>query len=108
MVIKTQMAGLFTLFAAAWLALAVLWAGVFIIAEHGHEHVDYAGHRVPDGRDCRICLQIQIALRLIEAFGRLFICITVAGFTAYAFSFIKQFKVFCPLNPIRLKVKINC
>ncbi|MDR2434306.1 MAG: hypothetical protein LBD47_07040, partial [Treponema sp.] len=69
----------FTAFAAAWLALAVVFAGIFVIEEHDHEHIDVAGQRLPSSENCHICLEIQIAQRLIEAFGRLGISIAVIG-----------------------------
>jgi len=92
----------------AWLALAVIFAGVFVIVEHNHVHVDNAGHRVPSPDNCRICIEIQIALRIIEAFGRLGIYIALIGFIAFNFSFEKPKEDFIPLNPIMLKVKFNC
>jgi len=105
---KPQKIALFILLTTVWLVLAVIWAGVFIIVEHDHEHVNSAGHPVPAGKDCRICLEIQIALRLIEAFGRLGVSIAVISFVVYVFSFVKPQRAFCLLNPIELKVKFNC
>jgi hypothetical protein len=69
--------------AVARLAFAVIFAGVFVIAEHDHVHVDNAVHRVPSGENCRICFEIQIALRLMEAFGRLGVIIAVTGFVFF-------------------------
>jgi len=108
MAMKPRKIEIFTLLASVWLVLAVIWAGVFIIEKHDHEHIDTAGHSVPSGKDCRICLEIQIAQRLIEAFGRLGLCMALAGFFICAFSFLKPQRIFCPLNPIELKVKFSC
>jgi hypothetical protein len=91
-----------------WLALAVIFAGAFVIAEHNHVHIDNAGHRLPSGESCRICLEIQIALRLTEAFGRLGVYIAVLGVIGYDLSFEKPQEVFNLFNPIALKVKFNC
>ncbi|MDR0600167.1 MAG: hypothetical protein LBG84_08845 [Treponema sp.] len=99
----------FTALMTAWLALAVVFAGVFVIVEHDHEHIDAAGHSVPSSENCQICLEIQIALRLIEAFGRLGVSMALIGFIVYALSSImKPQRAFCPSNPIALKVKFNC
>jgi len=105
---KPQKRTLFTLLAAAWLALAVICAGVFVIVEHEHEHIDSAGHSIPTTENCQICLEIQIAQRLIEAFGWLGISIAVMGFIVCALFFSKPQRAFCPLNPVGLKVKFNC
>jgi len=92
----------------AWLALAVIFAGAFVIAEHHHEHIDVRGHRLPTSENCRICYEIQIALRIIEAFGRLGVYIAVISVIVYDLSFEKPQQVFNPFNPIMLKVKFNC
>jgi hypothetical protein len=99
---------LFTAFMAAWLVFAVIFAGVFVAAERGHEHINAAGHSVPTGEDCRICLEIQIALRLIEAFGRLGISFFLAGFIASAVQAIKPQLFLFVIKPFALKVKLNC
>ena len=98
----------FYLLAIAWLALAVIFAGVFVIVEHNHVHIDVKGQRVPGSENCHICYEIQIALRLIEAFGRLGIEIALIGFILYGLSFLKLQTVFNPFNPIPVKVKFNC
>jgi len=105
---KPQRIAVFTLLAAAWLVLAVIWAGVFVIEKHDHEHINSAGSRVPTGENCRICLEMQIALRLIEALGRLGVCVAAAGFIIYALSFVKPQSAFNLYNPIALKVQFNC
>jgi len=105
---RSQKTALFTLLATAWLVLAVICAGVFVIVEHDHEHIDSAGHSIPTTENCQICLEIQIAQRLIEAFGRLGISIAVIGFIVSVLSFAKPQWAFCPLNPVGLKVKFNC
>jgi hypothetical protein len=105
---KSKKIAVLTLFATAWLVSAIIWAGVFVIVKHDHEHIDSAGHPVPNGENCHICLEIQIAIRLIESFGRLGVSIAVISFITYALSFVKLQQAFCPLNPIGLKVKFNC
>jgi hypothetical protein len=94
--------------ATAWLALAVIFAGAFVIAEHGHEHVDTKGRSVPAGEDCHICYEIQIALRFIEAFGRLVMGVALFGLFVSAFSFVKPQLIFNPFNHVALRVKFNC
>jgi hypothetical protein len=98
----------FTILATAWLALAVMCAGAFVIAEHSHEHIDVKGHRLPTSENCHICLKIQIALRLIEAFGRLGISLALIGFMVYVLSFVKPQLIANPFNPAALKVRFNC
>jgi hypothetical protein len=98
----------FSILATAWLALAVIFVGAFVIAEQGHEHVDVNGNSVPTSEDCHICYEIQIALMLIEAFARLGIGIALLGSTVYVFSSIKPQLIFNPFYPITLKVKFNC
>jgi hypothetical protein len=98
----------FTILATAWLALAVMCAGVFVIAQHDHVHVDVKGHRVPNSEDCHICYEIQIALRLIEAFERLVMGLTLIGFLVYVLFLVKSPLIFNPFYPIALKVKFNC
>jgi hypothetical protein len=94
--------------AAAWLALAVMCAGVFVIAEHDHVHIDVKGHRVPTSENCHICYEIQIALRLIEAFERLILGIAFIGLFAYVISLVKPAFISYTYNPAALKVKFNC
>jgi predicted transporter len=97
----------FTAFATAWLALAVIFAGIFVIEEHDHEHIDAAGRRLPFSENCHVCLEIQIAQRLIEAFGRLGISIAVIGFIPCAGFFVKP-QIFYSKKPTELKVRFNC
>jgi len=108
MVKKPRIAAILAFVATAWLALAVIFAGVFIVVEHNHEHINTASHPVPSGKDCQVCLEIQIAQRIIEAFGRLGAIIAVSGFIFFAFSFAKPRRVFYSLNPVGLKIKSNC
>ncbi|MDR0785246.1 MAG: hypothetical protein LBE74_05105 [Treponema sp.] len=89
----------FTALTTAWLALAVIFAGLFIIEEHDHDCV---------GENCHICLEIQIAQRLIEAFGRLGVSIAVTGFFLRSGSWIKPRMLFYPRTPIELRVRLNC
>jgi hypothetical protein len=98
----------FTALITAWLALTVIFAGVFVIAEHDHEHIDVLGRRVPSGEDCQICLEIQIAQRIIEAFGRLGVILAVKGLITCTVSFVKPQMLFCAKGPIGLKVRFNC
>jgi hypothetical protein len=98
----------FTILATAWLALAVMCAGVFVIAQYDHVHVDVKGHRVPTGENCHICYEIQIALRLIEAFERFVMGLALIGFMVYVLSLAKSQFGFNPFYPIALKVKFNC
>ncbi|MDR2480749.1 MAG: hypothetical protein LBD07_00445 [Spirochaetaceae bacterium] len=99
---------IFTIAMTAWLVLALIFAGVFIIVEHHHEHIDAEGHSVPTGENCHICLEIQIAMRIIEAFGRLGVSLFLAGFIIYAVSWVKPQAFFFAKKPIELKVRFNC
>jgi hypothetical protein len=90
---------LITALAAAWLALAVVFAGIFIIEEHIHDCT---------GAGCRICFKLQIAQRLIESLGRPGVHIAVIGFIACACSLIKTQLLFYSKKPIELKVRFNC
>jgi hypothetical protein len=98
----------FIVLASAWLALTVMCAGVFVIVEHNHEHIDVKGHRLPSSENCQICIKIQIALRLIEAFGRLGMSLALIGFMVYVLSFAKPQLIAIPFNLSALKVKFNC
>jgi len=51
---------------------------------------------------------MQIAQRLMEAFGRLGMSIAVMGFIVSVLSFVKPQRALCPLSPVGLKVKCNC
>jgi hypothetical protein len=99
---------LFTALMTAWLALSVIFAGVFVITEYGHEHINAAGHSVPSGEDCRICLEIQIALRIIEAFGRLSVSLFLAGLITSIIQITKPQTFVFAIKLIALKVKLNC
>ena len=90
---------LITAVMTAWLALAVIFAGIFVIEKHIHDHT---------GNDCRICLEIQIAQRIIEAFAHLGVGLFFAGFIKYAASLVKPQPSFFEKKPIALKVKFNC
>jgi hypothetical protein len=105
---KPQKTIFFIILATAWLAAAVIWAGVFVIVEQEHEHINLAGRHVQNSEDCHICYEIQIALMLLEAFARLGVCMAVTGFIIYALSLVKPQRNFFPLDPIELKVKFNC
>jgi hypothetical protein len=83
----------------AWLALAVIFAGIFVIEEHIHDHT---------GENCQICLEIQIAQRIIEAFGCLGVCLFLVGFIKYAVSVVKPQPFYFAKKPIELKVRFNC
>jgi hypothetical protein len=90
---------LFTALTTAWLGLAVIFAGIFVIEEHIHDHT---------GDECRICLEIQIAQRIIEAFGRLGVSVLLGGFVTFAPSFVKPRIPIVAIKPIALKVRLNC
>jgi predicted transporter len=89
---------IFTALTTAWLALAVIFAGVFVIEKHDHEHVDVSGHRLPSSENCHICLELEIAQRLIEAFGRLGVSLAVIGFISRVEPLIKPQQLFCSKN----------
>jgi hypothetical protein len=108
MVYTPGKAALFTVLITACLALTVIFAGVFVIVEHDHEHIDVLGRRVPSGEDCQICLEIQIAQRIIEAFGRLGVILALKGLISCTASFVKPRMLFCSKGPIGLKVRFNC
>jgi hypothetical protein len=83
----------------SWLAAAVIFAGIFIIEKHIHDHT---------GENCRVCLEINIAQRIIEAFGRLGVCLFLAGIIKYAASLVKPRFFFFVKKPAELKVRFNC
>ena len=92
----------------AWLLVAVIFTGVFVISEYDHEHSDTEGRHVPAGENCHICLEIQVAQRIIEAFGRLGVCLLLAGLIKYAASCVKPQPFYFAKKPIELKVRFNC
>jgi hypothetical protein len=92
-------AGRLSVLASVWLAVAVIFAGVFVIEERDHDC---------PGEACHVCQEIQIAQRLIEAFVRLGISIFVIGFISYIKFFIRPQTFFYQVSPIELKVKLNC
>ena len=98
----------FTAVITACLVLAVIFTSVFVIVEYDHEHIDAEGRHIPAGNNCLICLEIQIALRIIEAFGRLVVCLLLAGFIKYTAFFVKPQTFFFAKKPAELKVKFNC
>jgi hypothetical protein len=83
----------------AWLVSSVVFAGIFVIEEHIHDHT---------GDNCRICLEIQIALRIMEAGARLGISIVVAGGIACAACLLKPPSFFFAKSPVELQVRRNC
>ncbi|MDR0400997.1 MAG: hypothetical protein LBH51_08650 [Treponema sp.] len=85
--------------AAAWLALAVVFAGIFIIEEHDHDC---------SGEDCHICLELQIARWMVEAFGRLGAAMAAGAFISRAGSWVKPQSFFYGRNPVELKIRFNC
>jgi len=91
--------GLLNFLAIAWLAAAVLFSGIFIIEKHVHDCT---------GENCRICFEVQIAKYLVEAFGRLGLCLAAIGFFA-VLSFIKKQLFFPSIKRlVELKVRFNC
>jgi hypothetical protein len=89
----------FAALAMAWLGLAVIFAGIFIIEEHNHDCI---------GEKCLICLEIQIAQRLIESFGRLCAGVVLISFVVYTASSIRLRAFLYSKKPIELKVRLNC
>lgn len=85
--------------ATAWLAAAVVFAGIFVIENHIHDHT---------GDTCRVCLEINIAVRLIEAFGRLGAGCLPACFLKYVGEAARVRRCFFPKRPMELKVRFNC
>ncbi|MDR1586253.1 MAG: hypothetical protein LBS57_02220 [Treponema sp.] len=86
----------------AWLALAVVFAGVFVFEDLDHECT---------GEHCGICLQIRIAIRLIEALGRIGVIVLVAGSAAALAGVSAKGPAAFPLvpaTPVSLKIKCNC
>jgi hypothetical protein len=85
-----------------WLVLSVVFAGGFVIEALDHDCT---------GEQCSVCLQVEIAHRLIEAFGRMGVIVLLAGFVAaYAKPLIK-FPAFSRLvleTPVSLKIKFIC
>jgi hypothetical protein len=85
-----------------WLALAVVFAGAFVVEELDHECT---------GEHCCICLQMEIAIRLIEAFGQIGVVALAAGFAAGLAGIsakVQAFFRFVPATPVSLKIKFNC
>jgi hypothetical protein len=84
-----------------WLSLAVICAGVYIIEEQDHDC---------PGEGCHVCRQIEIAQRLIEAFGRLCASLLLAAFMAALASCTKLRTRPCaaPATLVALKIKVNC
>jgi hypothetical protein len=95
---KTSVRVMFT----GWLALAVVFAGIFVFEELDHDC---------PGEHCGICLQIEIAIRVIEAFGRIGVTALLAGFASElggASVKLPAFFFFIPATPVSLKIKFNC
>jgi hypothetical protein len=108
MIAEQKSPAVFIMLAAVGLGFAVLFSGVFVIAEHDHNHIDAEGRHVPAGEDCHICLEIQIAQRLIEAMARLGVCFFLAVLIKYAAFYLKAQTFFLVKKPIELKVRFNC
>jgi drug/metabolite transporter (DMT)-like permease len=96
---KMEKRVLMTAVMTGWLALSVIFAGIFIIEKHIHNHT---------GDRCRICLEINIAQRIVDA-----------GLKLAALCFLACFFVFVPFarkaparfflkSPLELKVRFNC
>jgi hypothetical protein len=84
-----------------WLTLAVICAGIYIIEEQDHDCC---------GEGCPVCLQIAIAQRIIEAFGRFYAALLLAALLADLASRIKPSALFrtAPSTLVALKIKFNC
>jgi hypothetical protein len=85
----------FTAVTAAWLAAAVIFAGIFVPG--GHD-------RGCTGGECPVCLE----MRLIEAFGRLGLCIAGIGFISCTGYLAKPRLFIFRKRPLELKVRCNC
>ncbi|MDR0550792.1 MAG: hypothetical protein LBG72_02105 [Spirochaetaceae bacterium] len=83
---------------SAWLVFAVIFAGFFVIAEQQHDHT---------GKNCRVCLELQIAQRLIEAFALAGAAVLLARFVKSVTPIKRQVFIFAA-TPLTLKVKLNC
>jgi hypothetical protein len=88
--------------------LSVIFAGIFVIEEQDHEHIDVLGHSLPSGEDCHICLEIQIAQGIIETFGYLGVNMVVIGYIVYFIFPIKLLISFPSKSTIELKTRLNC
>ena len=84
---------------AAWLGLAVVFPGVFVAAAHDHDHT---------GAECVICLEIQIALRILEGTGRAGAAALPVGLAQYPAGAVKPRRFLFVKKPGALKVKLNC
>jgi hypothetical protein len=85
-----------------WLVLSVVFAGVFVIETLDHDCT---------GEHCSVCLQVEIAHRLIEAFGRMGVIVLVAGFAVACAKPLIKFPAFSRLfweTPVSLKIKFSC
>jgi hypothetical protein len=82
----------------ACLALAAVSAEVFVFTHLDHDCI---------GEHCSVCLQIEIAQRVLEGLGRIGIIVLAIGFFAKAKKIIKStsFSYIFTTSPILLKVK---
>jgi hypothetical protein len=83
-------------------ALFVAFTGIFVIEALDHDCT---------GEHCAVCLQIEIAHRLIEAFGRLGVIALAASFAAAVHAgTIKPQTLFRSFltTPVSLKIKFSC
>jgi len=90
---------LFGSLAVALLALAVVFAGIYVITERDHYCT---------GEGCHICLEIQVAQLLIEALWRLGGSMAVLVFFAIFSSAKQRICFFHPEKLVDLKVRFNC
>jgi hypothetical protein len=84
-----------TALTAAWLAAAVIFAGIFVL--EGYD-------RGCTGENCPVCLE----MRLIEAFGRLGLCIAGIGFISCTGYLVRPYVFIFRKRPLELKVRRNC
>ncbi|MDR1249329.1 MAG: hypothetical protein LBK63_08510, partial [Treponema sp.] len=98
----------FTPLAAIWLVLSVIFAGIFVIEEHDHEHIDALGHGLPSREGCQICLEIQITQGIIETFGYPGASTIVIGYIAGAPFSVKPLTPFPSKSFVELRVRLNC
>ncbi|MDR2518586.1 MAG: hypothetical protein LBD13_04140 [Spirochaetaceae bacterium] len=94
---KKYLGPLCTAITAAWLVFAVVFAGAFVVAAHDHDHT---------GAECRICLEIQIALRILETSGAA--AALPARFVKRAASEVKPRRFLFVKKSGALKVRLNC
>ncbi|MDR1970669.1 MAG: hypothetical protein LBQ46_01985 [Treponema sp.] len=84
-----------------WLSLTMVCAAVYIIGERDHDCC---------GDGCPVCHQLEIAQRLIEAFGQFCAALLLAAFLAGLLGRIRSLSLCrgAPATLVALKIKCNC